>query len=138
MPVSVREVVDLHSGVDYRVYMIGFTPGFPYLGGLSKKLATPRLDTPRVRIPAGSVGIAESQTGVYPSASPGGWRLIGRTPVRLFESGRIPPSLVVAGDYIRFSAIGSKAEYIDIQAAITSGDYRPRTEPVISPGSEGA
>ena len=104
----------------------------------SEKLATPRLDTPRVRIPAGSVGIAESQTGVYPSASPGGWRLIGRTPVRLFESGRIPPSLVVAGDYIRFSAIGSKAEYIDIQAAIASGDYRPQTEPVISPGSEGA
>ena len=131
--VTEAEVVDLHSGVDYRVYMIGFAPGFPYLGGLSEKIATPRLDTPRVRIPAGSVGIAESQTGVYPSASPGGWRLIGRTPVRLFEPDRDPPSLVVAGDYIRFSALGSDAEYKAVQSAVGSGDYALETTPIPEP-----
>ena len=118
-------VVALHSGVDYRVYMIGFAPGFPYLGGLSQQLATPRLATPRVRIPAGSVGIAESQTGVYPAASPGGWRLIGRTPVRLFDPERESPSLVVAGDYIRFAALGSEEEYSGIAEEVASGVYRP-------------
>jgi inhibitor of KinA len=122
--ISVAEVIDLHSCVDYRVYMIGFAPGFPYLGGLSEKLATPRLSTPRIRIPAGSVGIAEAQTGVYPSASPGGWQLIGRTPVPLFEPDRQPPSLVVAGDYIKFSAIGTEVEYKAIQAAVATGEYQ--------------
>ncbi len=131
--ITEAEVVDLHSGTDYRVYMIGFAPGFPYLGGLSEKIASPRLETPRVRIPAGSVGIAESQTGVYPSASPGGWRLIGRMPVRLFEPDRDPPSLVVAGDYIRFSALGSEAEYKALQSAVASGDYAPETEPLPDP-----
>ena len=127
--ISVSEVIDLHSCVDYRVYMIGFAPGFPYLGGLSEKLATPRLSTPRVRIPAGSVGIAESQTGVYPSASPGGWQLIGRTPVPLFEPDRQPPSMVVAGDYIKFSTIDTEAEYKAIQAAVAEGDYQPEVSP---------
>jgi inhibitor of KinA len=127
--ISAAEVIDLHSCVDYRVYMIGFAPGFPYLGGLSEKLATPRLSTPRVRIPAGSVGIAEAQTGVYPSASPGGWQLIGRTPVPLFEPDRKPPSLVVAGDYIKFSAIGTEAEYKAIQAAVAAGEYQPQVAP---------
>lgn len=121
--IGAGEVVSLHSGVDYRVYMIGFSPGFPYLGGLPEQLATPRLDTPRVRIPAGSVGIAESQTGVYPSASPGGWRLIGRTPVRLFEPDRDPPSLVVAGDFIRFSALGGEAQYRAVAESVAAGDY---------------
>ena len=123
--VEADRVVALHSGVDYRVYMIGFAPGFPYLGGLPQQLATPRLATPRVRIPAGSVGIAESQTGVYPSASPGGWRLIGRTPVRLFDPERDPPSLIVAGDYIRFAALGSEEEYSRIAEEVESGVYQP-------------
>ena len=109
----------------YRVYMIGFAPGFPYLGGLPQQLATPRLATPRVRIPSGSVGIAESQTGVYPAASPGGWRLIGRTPVRLFDPERDPPSLVVAGDYIRFAALRSAEEYSRIAEEVEAGVYRP-------------
>ena len=99
---SPEEVVELHSGTDYPVYMLGFTPGFPYLGGLSEKLHTPRLATPRTVTPGGSVGIAEGQTGVYPVRSPGGWRIIGRTPLALFDAEREPPSLLSAGDMVRF------------------------------------
>ena len=99
---SVDEVVSIHSGADYLVYMMGFSPGFAYLGGLSDALATPRLATPRPVIPAGSVGIAESQTGVYPVASPGGWRLIGQTPLRMFDPQRGQPTLLSAGDSVRF------------------------------------
>ena len=99
---SPGEVVELHSGTDYPVYMLGFTPGFPYLGGLSEKLHTPRLATPRTVTPGGSVGIAEGQTGVYPVQSPGGWRIIGRTPLALFDAEREPPSLLGAGDLVRF------------------------------------
>lgn len=133
--IEADQVVSLHSGVDYRVYMIGFAPGFPYLGGLPEQLATPRLATPRVRIPAGSVGIAESQTGVYPAASPGGWRLIGRTPVRLFDPERDPPSLVVAGDYIRFSALRSEEEYSRIAEEVEAGVYRPDMASASTPTS---
>jgi KipI family sensor histidine kinase inhibitor len=99
---SAQEVIDIHSGVDYRVYMIGFAPGFPYLGGLDERIATPRLKTPRIKVPAGSVGIAESQTGVYPNASPGGWRLIGRTAKKLFDVGNSSPSLITPGSKVRF------------------------------------
>ncbi|RPJ58957.1 MAG: 5-oxoprolinase subunit PxpB, partial [Acidobacteria bacterium] len=80
-----REVVEIHASADYLVYMMGFSPGFPYLGGMSERIAAPRLKTPRTAIPAGSVGIAQQQTGIYPVESPGGWQLIGRTPVRLFD-----------------------------------------------------
>jgi KipI family sensor histidine kinase inhibitor len=104
---TAREVIDIHSGVDYRVYMIGFAPGFPYLGGLDKRIATPRLKTPRVIVPAGSVGIAESQTGVYPNASPGGWQLIGRTAVKLFDVNAESPSLITPGAKIRFVPVTS-------------------------------
>ena len=99
---SPDEVVEIHSGTDYPVYMLGFTPGFPYLGGMSEKLHTPRLATPRTVTPGGSVGIAEAQTGVYPVQSPGGWRIIGRTPLALFDPEREPPSLLNAGDVVRF------------------------------------
>lgn len=122
------EVVKLHSGTDYLVYMMGFAPGFPYLGGLSKKLVTPRLQTPRVRIPAGSVGIAEAQTGVYPVASPGGWRLIGRTPLQLFDPSRNPPALVRAGDYIRFVPLVSEQEYLELAQKVQKGEYTVVTE----------
>ena len=94
------EVVALHSQRLYRIYMIGFLPGFPYLGGLDPRLHTPRLDAPRTRIPAGSVGIGGQQTGVYPVESPGGWRIIGRTPLKLFDPGQ--PPLYAAGDMIWF------------------------------------
>ena len=120
---TVEEVVETHSGTDYLVYMMGFTPGFPYLGGMDEKLAAPRLKTPRGKIPAGSVGIAESQTGVYPMESPGGWRLIGRTPLRLFDARREPPSLVQAGDYVHFAPVSSDEEYRRIESAVAAGEY---------------
>ena len=105
--VSVQDVIDIHSGVGYRVYMIGFAPGFPYLGGLDERIAAPRLKTPRLSVPAGAVGIAESQTGVYPNASPGGWQLIGRTGVRLFDVSSSTPSLITPGAKVRFVPVSS-------------------------------
>jgi inhibitor of KinA len=105
-----QEVVALHTASVCRVFMMGFSPGFAYLGGMSPRIATPRLKTPRTSIPAGSVGIAQQQTGIYPVESPGGWQLIGRTPVRLFDPARTPPTLVEPGDLIRFTAI-DEAEY---------------------------
>jgi KipI family sensor histidine kinase inhibitor len=117
------EVVRIHAGTDYLVYMMGFSSGFPYLGGMSKRIATPRLTTPRTAIPAGSVGIAQTQTGIYPVQSPGGWQLIGRTPVVLFDERRQPPVLVEAGDYIRFVPI-SPREYEEVAAAIAAGTWK--------------
>lgn len=99
---SPAEVVRIHSQKIYRVYMIGFTPGFPYLGEVDEAIATPRLDTPRTLVPAGSVGIAGRQTGIYPIASPGGWRLLGYTPLALFDLSQEPPSLLAPGDRVRF------------------------------------
>jgi antagonist of KipI len=98
------DVVRLHTGAEYRVYFLGFVGGFPYLGGLPAALAASRLPTPRTRVPAGSVGIAGTQTGIYPVASPGGWRLIGRTPVALFDPSADPPTLLRPGDRVRFTA----------------------------------
>jgi inhibitor of KinA len=103
--ISAKEVVDLHSAAEYRVSCIGFVPGFPFLTGLAKKLATPRRDMPRKEIPAGSVGIGGGQTGIYPLRSPGGWNLIGRTPLQLFDPAKDPPALLCAGDRVRFRAI---------------------------------
>ncbi|MGA2016756.1 MAG: 5-oxoprolinase subunit PxpB [Opitutaceae bacterium] len=97
----------LHAGAPYVVHAVGFTPGFPYLGGLPAALHTPRRDTPRARVPAGSVGIGGSQTGVYPVASPGGWQIIGRTPVALFRADGNPPALLKPGDRVRFRAISA-------------------------------
>jgi KipI family sensor histidine kinase inhibitor len=110
---TLEEVIELHCRPEYLIYMVGFTPGFPFLGGLSEKLHTPRLETPRTFVPEGSVGIANNQTGIYPVASPGGWRLIGRTPVKLFAPGRRNPFLYQAGDRIKFSPISSQ-EYARI------------------------
>lgn len=99
---SLEEVVRIHAVPEYLVHMLGFTPGFPYLGGMDERIAAPRLEKPRVRIPAGSVGIAGAQTGVYPIESPGGWRLIGRTALKLYDPAREPPILLDAGDRVRF------------------------------------
>lgn len=99
---SPEEVVRRHAGGTYRVHFLGFAPGFPYLGGLDPALAAPRLDAPRTRVRAGSVGIAGAQTGIYPLDSPGGWRLIGRTPLALFDPGRLEPCLLRPGDLLRF------------------------------------
>jgi inhibitor of KinA len=103
-----EEVIRIHSHGKYKVYMIGFAPGFAYLGGLSSKIATPRRTTPRTMIPAGSVGIAGGQTGVYPLSTPGGWQIIGRTPLQLFRPNHRQPSLLRAGDVVRFQPITEK------------------------------
>jgi len=102
---SEREIIDLHSTREYRVACIGFVPGFTFLAGLPKKLATPRRDVPRKEIPPGSVGIGGAQTGIYPLRSPGGWNLIGRTPLKLFDPIKDPPTLLCPGDRVRFRAI---------------------------------
>ena len=105
---AVAQVIELHCEAEYLIYMVGFTPGFPFLGGLSEKLYTPRLETPRTLVPEGSVGIANNQTGIYPVASPGGWQLIGRTPVKLFAPWRQNPFLYQAGDRIKFNPISAE------------------------------
>ena len=107
--ISPREVVRIHTSRDYTVYMMGFTPGFAYMGKLDNAIATPRLETPRVRVDAGSVGIAGAQTGIYPIASPGGWRIIGRTSLRLFDLTADPPFLFSPGDLVRFVVEGIDA-----------------------------
>ena len=103
-----EEVIAIHTQETYLIYMLGFTPGFPFLGGLSEKLFTPRLKTPRVVVPAGSVGIANNQTGIYPIDSPGGWQLIGRTPRKLYDPKRMNPILLKAGSYLRFKNISAE------------------------------
>lgn len=97
-----REVVELHASVDYVVWFLGFQPGFPYLGGLPERLASPRRAEPRLVVPAGSVGIGGSQTGIYPLPTPGGWQLIGHTPLPLFDPTRKTPVLLAPGDIVRF------------------------------------
>jgi inhibitor of KinA len=101
---SEEDVIRLHSENVYRVYMLGFLPGFAYLGSVDRRIAMPRLGTPRVRVPAGSVGIAGAQTGIYPSEMPGGWRIIGRTSFTLFDPTRDEPSMLKAGDSVKFVA----------------------------------
>jgi len=103
-----QEVIDYHTRPIYRVYMIGFTPGYPYLGEVPDAIATPRRETPRLLVPRGSVGIAQQQTGIYSVDSPGGWQIIGWTPVKLFDPLEQPPSLLITGDRVRFKAIAEK------------------------------
>jgi KipI family sensor histidine kinase inhibitor len=126
---SESQIISIHSGVEYPIYMLGFLPGFPYLGGMDKRLNTPRLKNPRTKIAEGSVGIGGEQTGIYPLASPGGWRLIGRTPVKPYDPLRGEPFLYNAGDYIRFFPI-SAAEYGEIAERVKNNSYTCRTEVV--------
>ena len=121
---STGEVIKLHTSPEYLVYMIGFTPGFPYLGGLDKKLETPRKTDPRLKIKAGSVGIAGLQSGIYPIESPGGWQIIGRTPLELFKPDAEEPFLFKAGDYVVFEAI-TLSDYFNIGEAVRKGTYIP-------------
>jgi len=119
-----KDVIRIHSEHEYMVYMIGFIAGFPYLGELPDKIATPRLETPRFRVPEGSVGIAEKQTGIYPREAPGGWQIIGRTPVRLFDPTWHPPALLQPSDLVKFKPV-TIIEFQQIQATVSRGDYNP-------------
>jgi len=123
-----EEVIKIHTSKEYLIYMLGFTPGFTYLGGMSEEIKTPRLSQPRVKIPAGSVGIAGTQTGVYPIDSPGGWQLIGRTPVKMYDPDRETPILPKAGQYIKFNSI-TQEEYDKIAAEVEKGTYICKTYP---------
>jgi KipI family sensor histidine kinase inhibitor len=108
-----KEVIQIHTSETYLIYMLGFTPGFPFLGGLSERIFTPRRENPRQSVLAGSVGIANNQTGIYPIDSPGGWQLIGRTPVKLYNPTGSPPILLKAGNCLRFKRI-SREEFQEI------------------------
>ena len=119
---SVEEVIEIHSSRDYLIYMLGFLPGFTYLGGLDERIHTPRLANPRLKINAGSVGIGGSQTGIYPLDSPGGWQLMGMTPVKTYDPSREVPILVEAGDYIRFVPV-SEEEYLRIKELVDKNEY---------------
>lgn len=111
---TINEVIHLHTSGEYLVHMIGFAPGFPYIGGMSDKIAAPRRQTPRLKIPARSVGIAGKQTGIYPIETPGGWQIIGRTPLNLFRPNEQVPSLLTAGDRIKFTQI-TYEEYLFLE-----------------------
>jgi inhibitor of KinA len=124
---SADEVVRRHAAPAYRVHFLGFTPGFPYLGGLDPRLATPRLDSPRARIPAGSVAIGGAQTGIYPMESPGGWRILGRTPLRLFDPRVANPFLLAPGDGLRFVPV-DEATFDEVAVEVEATRYRPEVE----------
>lgn len=120
---SIEEVIRIHSSRDYLIYMIGFLPGFCYLGGLDERIHTPRLTNPRIRIREGSVGIGGSSTGIYPMESPGGWQLMGLTPIKTYDPNRETPILLEAGNYIRFVPIGEE-EFLKIKALVDAGTYQ--------------
>ena len=120
---SVEEVIKIHSSRDYLIYMLGFLPGFTYLGGLDERIHTPRLANPRLKINAGSVGIGGSQTGIYPLDSPGGWQLMGMTPVKTYDPEIEVPILMEAVDYIRFVPVDEE-EYFRIQELVEKGEYQ--------------
>jgi inhibitor of KinA len=125
--ITAEEVVRIHTSGVYRVFMLGFLPGFPYLGGMDEQIATPRLATPRISVPAGAVGIAESQTGVYPMDSPGGWNLIGLTPVQFFDPNATPPVPIQLGSFIRFES-KTASEIEEVKQRIADGEYEIPTE----------
>jgi KipI family sensor histidine kinase inhibitor len=121
------EVIGIHTSTSYLVFMLGFTPGFCYLGGMNNRLNTPRKEIPRQKIEAGSVGIAGNQTGIYPIDSPGGWQLIGKTPLKLFDPIRKPEFLIQAGNYIKFFSVTSK-EFFEIEKQVLEGLFVVRKE----------
>jgi len=121
--VSTDEIVRLHTGMRFHVYMVGFAPGYPYMGDLPPSMVCPRRTDPRTRVPAGSIAIATTMTAIYPVESPGGWHLIGATPICLFDPGSSHPALFAPGDAVRFERIGVR-EFDAIRAAVAAGTYR--------------
>ena len=121
------EVVALHAGAEHYVYFVGFTPGLPYMAGQPDRLTIPRLDRPRTKTPPGSVAIGGTQTSIYSVESPGGFWLLGRTPLRLYDPAAVEPILFRAGDHVRFRPIDA-AEFDTIATAVAAGTYRPRIE----------
>lgn len=119
---TIPQVIELHTLPTYKVYFLGFLPGFPYLEGLNKGLYTPRRDNPRPLVEGGSVGIGGSQTGIYTIDSPGGWNIIGKTPLELFDTRNDPPSVIHAGDFIQFESI-SRSEYDLLRVEVESGTF---------------
>ncbi len=132
---SEDEVIALHCGTEYRVYMLGFLPGFPFMGDVAESLRLPRRAEPRVRVPAGSIAIATGLTAIYPWESPGGWHLLGRCPVPLFDARRASPSLLAAGDRVRFEPVAIE-EYRRIEAALQSGEMDPQQWLGDAPGAD--
>jgi len=126
---SPGEVVALHSATRYHVYMLGFLPGFPYMGDLPARLALPRRADPRVRVPTGSIAIATSFTSIYPYESPGGWHLIGATPIRLFDPERAQPALFTPGDAVQYESV-DPAAFASIKTAVDNGSYQIASEPI--------
>ncbi|MEH7013121.1 5-oxoprolinase subunit PxpB [Neobacillus niacini] len=124
--ISEQEVINLHSNREYLIYMIGFVPGFPYLGGLSKKIAAPRLEKPRATIAAGSVGIGGNQTGIYPAEVPSGWRIIGITPLSLFDIENDKPSILSAGNHVTFFSVNYE-EFLSIKERVAAKKYEVLT-----------
>lgn len=122
--ISRDEVIEQHAGAEYVVYMLGFLPGFPFMGDVAEKLRLPRRAEPRVAVPAGSVAIANGLTAVYPWQSPGGWHLLANCPVPLFDSGRAAPSLLAAGDHVHFEVV-DVAEHARIKRALAAGELNP-------------
>lgn len=125
---SIQEVIEIHSSCKYLIYMLGFTPGFPYLGGMDERISTPRLKVPRTKIKKGCVGIAGNQTGIYPMDSPGGWQLIGKTPVKLYDETKENPFLLKPGNYLKFVEI-NRNEFEKISKAVNEGLYECRAYP---------
>ncbi|MFP3089332.1 5-oxoprolinase subunit PxpB [Treponema sp. TIM-1] len=132
---SPEEIIRRHTAPRYRIFMLGFLPGFPYLGGLDPRLETPRRKSPRTAVPRGAVGIGGNQTGIYPLVSPGGWQLIGRTPVRPYDSHREEPVLYKTGDFIAFFPI-DREKYAEIEKQVEAGSYEVRRE-AYTPQEEG-
>jgi len=125
--ITEQEVIKTHTDSEYLVYMLGFTPGFCYLGGMNKKIATPRKENPRNKIEAGAVGIAGNQTGIYPIDSPGGWQIIGKTPLKIFDPERNPEFLIEAGNSLKFYSI-TKIEFDEIEVLVSENRYELKTE----------
>lgn len=133
---SADEAVQIHTGNAYLIYMLGFMPGFAYLGGVSPRIATPRLETPRIKTPSGSVGLAGDATAIYPAESAGGWRLIGRTPLKLFDPHREPPALLQPGNYVVFVSI-TPEEFARIREEVDQGTYEVSETLMVGKGENG-